>query len=163
MAPFSHSPWLRRPRFDAVFYAIVHIGFFLRMFVCCYEKIFRSKKNIERENILSRIGIGMLFCCNSIIHMDITRIIKMKHIFTFALGASASSTDNVEISCSGNELTVLEKVSGSPGRVLMFIALAASGVMFPRLGEWRFCCSAAKYLFLLLLLPLCLFCCRSFH
>ena len=39
-------------------------------------------------------------------------------------------SDNVEISCSGNELTVLEKVSGSPGRVLMFIALAASGVMF---------------------------------
>ena len=39
-------------------------------------------------------------------------------------------SDNVEISCSGNELTVLEKVSGTPGRVLMFIALAASGVMF---------------------------------
>ena len=54
----------------------------------------------------------------------------MKHIFTFALGALASPTDNVEISCSGNELTVMEKVSGTPGRVLMFIALAASGVMF---------------------------------
>ena len=39
-------------------------------------------------------------------------------------------SDNVEISCSGNELTVLEKVSGTPRRVLMFIALAASGVMF---------------------------------
>ena len=39
-------------------------------------------------------------------------------------------SDNVEISCPGNELTVLEKVSGTPGRVLRFIALAASGVMF---------------------------------
>ena len=39
-------------------------------------------------------------------------------------------SDNVEISWSGNELTVLEKVSGTPGRVLMFIALAASGVRF---------------------------------
>ena len=39
-------------------------------------------------------------------------------------------SDNVEISCSGNELTVLENVSGTPGRVLMFFVLAASGVMF---------------------------------
>ena len=39
-------------------------------------------------------------------------------------------SDNVEISCSGNELTVLENVSGTPERVLMFIVLAASGVMF---------------------------------
>ena len=39
-------------------------------------------------------------------------------------------SDNVEIYCSGNELTVQKNVSGTPGRVLMFIALAASVVMF---------------------------------
>ena len=39
-------------------------------------------------------------------------------------------SDNVEICCSGNELTVQENVSGTPGRVLMFFALGASVVMF---------------------------------
>ena len=39
-------------------------------------------------------------------------------------------SDNVEISCSGNELTVQDDVSGTPERGLMFIALAASVVMF---------------------------------